>query len=85
MHSDAAYAGIELEEEQHGLTDGTYSSERYFSCPQGRALFVPLPLCRKDSRFQDIAIASQPESVSTDFGQVCNFHFNLKLSVFACI
>lgn len=67
---DVVYAGIELEEEQQGLTDGTYSGERYFSCPAGRALFVPLNLCRKDSRFQDVGSTSQPESIIADFGQV---------------
>lgn len=50
-------AGIELEEDHEHLplhlTDGTYNGQRFFSCANGRALFVPLKQCQKDSRFDD--------------------------------
>lgn len=49
--------GIELEEEATHLpltlTDGTHNNERLFSCANGKAFFVPLERCHKDSRFQD--------------------------------
>ncbi|KAF0041680.1 hypothetical protein F2P81_005212 [Scophthalmus maximus] len=44
-------AGLELEEER-GVSDGTFKSERFFSCPPKRALFLRLSSCRPDSRFQ---------------------------------
>ncbi|XP_031138245.1 ubiquitin carboxyl-terminal hydrolase CYLD isoform X1 [Sander lucioperca] len=44
-------AGLELEED-NGVSDGTFKSERFFSCPPKRALFVKLSSCRPDSRFQ---------------------------------
>lgn len=50
-------AGIELEEDHEhlplDLTDGTHKGSRYFTCTAGRALFVPVKQCQKDSRFQD--------------------------------
>lgn len=66
--------GVELEEElSHlplNLTDGTWNGERYFKCADGRALFVPLQQCHKDSRFQDgvntleLAARNTPENVN---------------------
>ncbi|XP_063617495.1 ubiquitin carboxyl-terminal hydrolase CYLD [Cydia splendana] len=50
---DTATAGVELEQSVCGLGDGTRGSARLFSCAPGRALFVPLPLCRRDARFRD--------------------------------
>ncbi|XP_066991733.2 ubiquitin carboxyl-terminal hydrolase CYLD [Anabrus simplex] len=47
-------AGIEMEEEQDGCTDGTFSGRRYFQCNPRKAMFVGLSHCRKDSRFQDV-------------------------------
>ncbi|XP_062279810.1 ubiquitin carboxyl-terminal hydrolase CYLD [Scomber scombrus] len=47
-------AGLELEEE-YGVSDGTFKGQRFFSCPQRRALFVKLISCRPDSRFQSLA------------------------------
>ncbi|KAK5869500.1 hypothetical protein PBY51_024209 [Eleginops maclovinus] len=44
-------AGLELEEDK-GVSDGTFFNERFFSCPNKRALFVKLQSCRPDSRFQ---------------------------------
>lgn len=50
-------AGVELEEDHEHLplhlTDGTYNGQRFFTCASGRALFVPLKQCQKDSRFDD--------------------------------
>ncbi|XP_060934365.1 ubiquitin carboxyl-terminal hydrolase CYLD isoform X2 [Limanda limanda] len=44
-------AGLELESDR-GVSDGTFKSKRYFTCPPKRALFVKLVSCRPDSRFQ---------------------------------
>uniref|UniRef100_A0A3B4ZU64 Ubiquitin carboxyl-terminal hydrolase CYLD n=1 Tax=Stegastes partitus TaxID=144197 RepID=A0A3B4ZU64_9TELE len=41
-----------LQEEDKGVSDGTFKNERYFICPSKRALFVKLSSCRPDSRFQ---------------------------------
>ncbi|KAG8134047.1 hypothetical protein E2320_011812 [Naja naja] len=45
-------AGIELDEESNGLSDGECQGVRYFTCPPHRALFVRLESCQPDSRFQ---------------------------------
>ncbi|XP_068621279.1 ubiquitin carboxyl-terminal hydrolase CYLD isoform X2 [Battus philenor] len=50
---DTATAGVELEQNVCGLGDGSRGGMRLFSCAPGRALFVPLPLCRRDARFRD--------------------------------
>ncbi|CAH0726101.1 unnamed protein product, partial [Brenthis ino] len=50
---DIATAGVELEQNVCGLGDGTHKGSRLFTCGSGRALFVPLPLCRRDARFRD--------------------------------
>ncbi|CAK1550087.1 unnamed protein product [Leptosia nina] len=50
---DTATAGVELEQNVCGLTDGTRNGQRLFTCASGRALFVPLALCRRDARFRD--------------------------------
>ncbi|XP_013168321.1 PREDICTED: ubiquitin carboxyl-terminal hydrolase CYLD isoform X2 [Papilio xuthus] len=50
---DTATAGVELEESVCGLGDGSRGGAKLFSCAPGRALFVPLPLCRRDARFRD--------------------------------
>lgn len=71
--SNFIQVGVELEDEllhlPLNLTDGTWNGERYFKCADGRALFVPLEQCHKDSRFQDgpagVELAqSIPENVS---------------------
>lgn len=68
---DILYAGIELEEEQPELTDGTHCGERLFTCPPGRALFVPVSMCRRDGRFQDAPVTPQPDvHVAESFGQM---------------
>ncbi|XP_050670292.1 ubiquitin carboxyl-terminal hydrolase CYLD isoform X2 [Leptidea sinapis] len=50
---DTATAGVELEQDISGLGDGTRNGHRLFTCTPGRALFVPLALCRRDARFRD--------------------------------
>lgn len=50
---DTATAGVELEQSVCGLGDGSHAGRRLFSCAPGRALLVPLALCRRDARFRD--------------------------------
>ncbi|KAM9860013.1 ubiquitin carboxyl-terminal hydrolase CYLD isoform 2-T2 [Aulostomus maculatus] len=45
------WAGIELDYEVNGCSDGVYGGQRYFSCKGSRALFVPVTKCSPDSRF----------------------------------
>ncbi|XP_035869467.1 ubiquitin carboxyl-terminal hydrolase CYLD isoform X2 [Phyllostomus discolor] len=47
-------AGLELEDECPGCTDGTFKGTRYFSCAMKKALFVKLKCCRPDSRFASL-------------------------------
>ncbi|XP_069943847.1 ubiquitin carboxyl-terminal hydrolase CYLD isoform X4 [Cherax quadricarinatus] len=54
-------AGVEMEDAEDGLSDGTFSGKRYFTCPTGKALFVPLRMCHKDSRFLE-SISSNPRA-----------------------
>ncbi|XP_013982724.1 ubiquitin carboxyl-terminal hydrolase CYLD isoform X3 [Salmo salar] len=53
-------AGLELEEECVGCTDGTFQGTRYFSCAPKKALFVKLKCCRPDSRFPSLHHSSNP-------------------------
>ncbi|XP_077419778.1 ubiquitin carboxyl-terminal hydrolase CYLD isoform X2 [Vanacampus margaritifer] len=53
-------AGLELEEECPGCTDGTFKGTRYFNCPPKKALFVKLKCCRPDSRFPSLHHSSNP-------------------------
>ena len=46
--------GLEMDEEDSSYTDGTFQSHRYFTCGLNRALFVPISICKLDSRFQDV-------------------------------
>lgn len=50
---DTATAGVELEQSVCGLGDGSHGGTHLFECAPGRALFVPLALCRRDARFRD--------------------------------
>ncbi|KAG7167890.1 Ubiquitin carboxyl-terminal hydrolase CYLD-like, partial [Homarus americanus] len=61
-------AGVEMEDAEDGLSDGTFSGKRYFTCPTGKALFVPLRMCHKDSRFLE-SISSNPRA-SLAFGSM---------------
>ncbi|KAM3621892.1 uncharacterized protein V6R79_017550 [Siganus canaliculatus] len=45
------WAGIELDYEVNGCSDGKYGGQRYFTCTGNRALFVPATKCSPDSRF----------------------------------
>ncbi|TMS19367.1 Ubiquitin carboxyl-terminal hydrolase CYLD [Larimichthys crocea] len=45
------WAGIELDYEVNGCSDGKYGSQRYFTCKGNRALFVPVTKCSPDGRF----------------------------------
>ncbi|KAF7650365.1 hypothetical protein LDENG_00126840 [Lucifuga dentata] len=45
------WAGIELDYEVNGCSDGKYGAQRYFTCKGNRALFVPVAKCSPDSRF----------------------------------
>ncbi|XP_023602613.1 ubiquitin carboxyl-terminal hydrolase CYLD isoform X6 [Myotis lucifugus] len=47
-------AGLELEDECTGCTDGTFRGTRYFTCALKKALFVKLKSCRPDSRFASL-------------------------------
>ncbi|XP_041521972.1 ubiquitin carboxyl-terminal hydrolase CYLD-like [Microtus oregoni] len=47
-------AGLELEYECAGCTDGTFRGTRYFTCDVKKALFVKLKNCRPDSRFASL-------------------------------
>lgn len=55
------WAGIELDYEVNGCSDGAYGSQRYFTCVGNRALFVPVTKCSPDSRF----VCSPTEREST--------------------
>ncbi|KAI8790460.1 ubiquitin carboxyl-terminal hydrolase CYLD [Biomphalaria glabrata] len=56
-------AGLELEEEQHFSSDGTFRGVRYFTCAPKKAFFIPLYKCSKDKRF-----LTHHRKQSTDFG-----------------
>lgn len=45
------WAGIELDYEVNGCSDGKYGGQSYFTCKGNRALFVPVTKCSPDSRF----------------------------------
>ncbi|XP_057703099.1 ubiquitin carboxyl-terminal hydrolase CYLD [Corythoichthys intestinalis] len=45
------WAGIELDFDVNGCSDGTYGGQRLFTCKKSRALFVPVTKCSPDSRF----------------------------------
>lgn len=45
------WAGIELDYEVNGCSDGIYGGQRYFTCKGSRALFVPITKCSPDGRF----------------------------------
>ncbi|XP_029989627.1 ubiquitin carboxyl-terminal hydrolase CYLD [Sphaeramia orbicularis] len=45
------WAGIELDYDINGCSDGKYGGHRYFTCKGNKALFVPVSKCSPDSRF----------------------------------
>ncbi|XP_053272509.1 ubiquitin carboxyl-terminal hydrolase CYLD isoform X3 [Pleuronectes platessa] len=62
-------AGLELEEECPGCTDGTFKGTRYFTCPPKKALFVKLKCCRPDSRFPSLHHSSNPIERCNSIGE----------------
>ncbi|XP_050687132.1 ubiquitin carboxyl-terminal hydrolase CYLD-like isoform X2 [Eriocheir sinensis] len=54
-------AGVEMEDSEDGLSDGTFCGKRYFTCAPGKALFVLLRMCHKDSRFLE-SVSSNPRA-----------------------
>ncbi|XP_034023158.1 ubiquitin carboxyl-terminal hydrolase CYLD [Thalassophryne amazonica] len=53
------WAGIELDYEVNGCSDGKYRDQRYFTCTTGRALFVPVTKCSPDGRFVSSSTQAQ--------------------------
>ncbi|XP_059185568.1 ubiquitin carboxyl-terminal hydrolase CYLD [Centropristis striata] len=54
------WAGIELDYEVKGCSDGTYGGQRYFTCSGSRALFVPVTKCSPDGRFVCSSTGREP-------------------------
>lgn len=63
-------AGIELEEEISGLTDGTLNGNRLFTCAANKAYFVSLHECLKDSRFTNDSLLNVSRRNSSLFGSI---------------
>ena len=55
-----------MDEEDSTFTDGTFQSERFFSCAPNRALFIPLSRCKLDSRFQDQDVVDNAKAIDTE-------------------
>ncbi len=49
----AMMAGIELEEELAGATNGWHEGTQFFACPDRKAVFVPLTHLMPDKRFEN--------------------------------
>ncbi|XP_077460078.1 ubiquitin carboxyl-terminal hydrolase CYLD [Stigmatopora argus] len=45
------WAGVELDFDVNGCSDGTHGGRRLFDCKKNRALFIPVNKCSRDSRF----------------------------------
>ncbi|XP_054641812.1 ubiquitin carboxyl-terminal hydrolase CYLD isoform X3 [Dunckerocampus dactyliophorus] len=58
----AEWAGIELDYDVNGCSDGIYGGQRLFTCKKSRALFVPVTKCSPDSRFACSSTASDTTS-----------------------
>lgn len=74
--------GVELDEPctdrrlKLNLTDGIYSGQRCFRCPERRAIFVSPKRCTKDRRFPDdgskaSSVRSSSQSEGRAFGADC--------------
>ena len=61
-----SHRGLEMDEEDSTFTDGTFQSERFFSCAPSRALFIPLSRCKLDSRFQDQDVVDNAKAIDTE-------------------
>ncbi|KAM8915064.1 ubiquitin carboxyl-terminal hydrolase CYLD isoform 1-T2 [Spinachia spinachia] len=53
------WAGIELDYEVKGCSDGSYGGHRYFTCKVGMALFVPVTKLNADSRFVSLSTGNE--------------------------
>ncbi|XP_046999361.1 uncharacterized protein LOC124615480 isoform X2 [Schistocerca americana] len=79
-------AGIEMEEDHVGYSDGSFNGRRYFQCRPGKAMFVPLNSCQKDGRFQephvsvDSRIKNPEEFLTSLVAQILKAEPFLKLS-----
>nr|XP_057921103.1 ubiquitin carboxyl-terminal hydrolase CYLD [Doryrhamphus excisus] len=58
----AEWAGIELDYDVNGCSDGIYGGQRLFTCKKNRALFVPVTKCSPDGRFSFSSTASDAAS-----------------------
>ncbi|CAB3374126.1 Hypothetical predicted protein [Cloeon dipterum] len=70
-HQHRLVAGIEMEEDIIGGTDGTFNGRRYFKCAPKRGFFVSMAQCRLDRRFQEQA-ASLPNGIPSHSGNAEN-------------
>ncbi|XP_061146683.1 ubiquitin carboxyl-terminal hydrolase CYLD [Syngnathus typhle] len=59
---NSEWAGLELDYDVNGCSDGTYKGQRFFTCKISRALFVPVTKCNPDSRFVCSFTASDTDS-----------------------
>ncbi|XP_029007610.1 ubiquitin carboxyl-terminal hydrolase CYLD isoform X2 [Betta splendens] len=66
------WAGIELDYEVTGCSDGKYGNQRYFTCKANTALFVPVTKCSPDSRFACSSMGPETRR-STDTPPVPSF------------
>ncbi|XP_014826943.1 PREDICTED: uncharacterized protein LOC106906260 [Poecilia mexicana] len=57
------WAGVELDYEVAGCSDGVYKDQRYFTCKENCALFVPVTKCSPDSRF--VCSSTETETFNT--------------------
>ncbi|KAG0693343.1 Ubiquitin carboxyl-terminal hydrolase CYLD [Chionoecetes opilio] len=75
-------AGVEMEDSEDGLSDGTFCGKRYFSCPPGKALFVLLRMCHRDSRFLE-SVSSNPRASLGECLPACSVNMVMPVIVIA--
>ena len=67
-------AGIELEEEIHGATNGWHNGSQLFACADRKAIFVPLTHLTPDKRFETSRHSAIPEnSLNGIYYYFCHF------------
>lgn len=59
------WAGIELDYEVNGCSDGKFGNQRYFTCKGNRGLFVPITKCSPDGRFSCSSVGSETPKADT--------------------
>ncbi|XP_017099136.2 ubiquitin carboxyl-terminal hydrolase CYLD isoform X1 [Drosophila bipectinata] len=68
--SKSLLVGIELEDESNLksmiTSDGRHNGVRLFTCPEGRAVFVPANRCTADRRFADVDTSNTVNKVSNN-------------------